>query len=99
MSVNAHEITYEKFSIFEKDALFTNARIDRETVPDGLYAYDLRDACDGNICELKTHVCVNHWGTILVREPFENAYNGLKVTQDDYNYEGDTMSLEDFLNC
>ncbi|MBO6231653.1 MAG: hypothetical protein J6O50_13935 [Ruminiclostridium sp.] len=43
-----------------QDALFTNSRLDRTTIPEGLYAYDLRDECDGNINELKEFVLVNH---------------------------------------
>lgn len=97
-AVNASEITYEGFSIFNKDALFTNYRIDRSTVPEGLYAYDLRDECDGEICQLKSYVLVNHWGTILVREPFEGAAEGIEVTPDDYGYEGETLTLTEFMN-
>lgn len=97
-AVNASEITYEGFSIFGREALFTNYRIDRSTVPEGLYAYDLRDECDGEICQLKSHVLVNHWGTILVREPFEGAAEGIEVTPDDYGYEGETLTLAEFMN-
>lgn len=42
--VNAYDGEYEAFEILGQDALFSNFRIDRSTVPDGLYAYDLRDA-------------------------------------------------------
>lgn len=97
-AVNASEISYEGFSIFDREALFTNYRIDRSTVPEGLYAYDLRDECDGEICQLKPHVLVNHWGTILVREPFEGAAVGIEVTPDDYSYEGYTLTLTEFMN-
>lgn len=97
-AVNAGEISYEGFSIFDREALFTNYRIDRSTVPEGLYAYDLRDECDGEICQLKSHVLVNHWGTILGREPFEDAAEGIEVTPEDYSYEGETLTLAEFLN-
>lgn len=97
-AVNAGEISYEGFSIFDREALFTNYRIDRSTVPEGLYAYDLRDECDGEICQLKSHVLVNQWGTILVREPFEDAAEGIEVTPEDYSYEGETLTLAEFLN-
>lgn len=73
-------------------------RIDRNTLPDSLYAYDLRDECDGEPNELKSFVLVNHWGTVIVKEPIEGAESGVELTPDDYNFLGDTMSLEDFLN-
>ena len=42
MKLNANDETYEILEICGQTVLFTSARIDRETVPDGLYAYDLR---------------------------------------------------------
>ncbi len=73
-------------------------RIDRNTLPDGLYAYDLRDECNGEPNELKSFVLVNHWGTVVVKEHIEGAESGVELTPDDCNFLGDTMSLEDFLN-
>ncbi len=59
--------------VFGKQGLFTNMRINRDTVPDELYAYDCRDGdCDGCICEITNYVLVNHWGTVFFLEPIEN---------------------------
>lgn len=68
--INANEADYERFEILGHDALFTCLRIDRKSLPEGLYAYDLRDCddCSGDPCQLKSHVMVNHWGTIIVKE-------------------------------
>ncbi len=96
--MNANEADYEEFEILGREALFTNMRIDRNTLPDGLYAYDLRDECDGEPCELKSFVLVNHWGTVVVKETVEGADSGVELTPDDCNFLGETMSLEDFLN-
>lgn len=80
--------------------LFTCLRIDRSTVPEGLYAYDLRDgdACSGEICEVAPYIMVNHWGTILCREPIamtDGSYRA--VTEDDYSYTGEEIALDDYL--
>lgn len=96
--MNANEADYEEFEILGREALFTNMRIDRNTLPDGLYAYDLRDECDGEPCELKSFVLVNHWGTVVVKEPVEGADGGVELTLDDCNFLGGDISLEDFLN-
>ena len=98
--INAHEADYESFEIFGKDALFTSLRIDRKTLPEGLYAYDLRDCddCTGDPSELKNYVMVNHWGTVVVREPIDGAENGVLMDRNDYNYLGDRMTLEEFAN-
>ena len=47
-------------------ALFSNGRILRGAVPEGLYAYDLYESCDtGNFCYIAPQVIVNHGGTVL----------------------------------
>lgn len=68
--INANEADYERFEILGHDALFTCLRIDRKSLSEGLHAYDLRDCddCSGDPCQLKSHVMVNHWGTIIVKE-------------------------------
>ncbi len=73
--INANETGYEHFEILGSDALFTNIRIDRKTLPNGLYAYDLRDCDDysGDPAELKSNVIVNHWGTVITKEPTVNV--------------------------
>ena len=67
MKVNAAEEDFELMELFGQTVLFTNMRVDRSTVPEGLYAYDVRhdDYCTGDICEIKPSVMVNHWGTML----------------------------------
>ena len=94
---NAKQIEYERFEILGYKGLFTCYRIDRCTIPKGYYAYDLRDECDGNICELKDHVLVNHWGTCILREKIEGSAEGIDIGTDDYNYLGDCISLEEFM--
>ncbi len=96
--VNAKTEEYETFFILGQDALFTNSRLDRTTIPEGLYAYDLRDECDGNINELKEFVLVNHWGTVLVKEPIAGAGQGVQIKANDYNYIGDTMTVDEFIS-
>lgn len=71
--INFSDDTYMGIEIFGKQALFTNSRINRDTVPKELYAYDCRDAdSTGDICEIADSVLVNHWGTIFFLEPIEN---------------------------
>ena len=42
MTFNAMTEHYEEITVCGKPALFTSIRIKRDTVPDGLYAYDVR---------------------------------------------------------
>ena len=73
MEVNAAEESFELMEMFGQTVLFTNMRVDRSTVPEGLHVYDVRhdDDCTGEMCEIKPFVMVNHWGTIICKEPFE----------------------------
>ncbi|MCM1167990.1 MAG: hypothetical protein NC401_18565 [Ruminococcus sp.] len=98
--INANETSYERFEILGRDALFTSLRIDRKSLPEGLYAYDLRDCddCSGDPCEVKSFVLVNHWGTVIVKEPIEGADDGVELDEKDYNYLGENMTLEEFSN-
>ncbi len=98
--INANETGYERFEILGRDALFTNMRIDRKTLPEGLCAYDLRDCddCSGDPAELKSYVMVNHWGTVITKEPIKGADDGIVLNERDYNYLGEDMTIEEFAN-
>ena len=101
MKVNAAEESFELMELFGKTVIFTNMRIDRSTVPDVLYVYELRDEdCTGEICEIKPFVMVNHWGTIICKEPIEldTKWNSKFVDEGDYCYLGDTAKLDEFIN-
>ena len=64
-----HEKSLEIVSVNECPYMFTNMRIDRDTIPHGLFAYDVRDNdCDGEFAQIQPFVMVNHWGTIIGKE-------------------------------
>ena len=64
-----HEKSLEIVSVNECPYMFTNMRIDRNTIPDGLVAYDVRDDdCDGTCAQIQKFVMVNHWGTIIGKD-------------------------------
>lgn len=70
--INFNDDSFMGIKIFGKQGLFTNMRINRDSVPKELYAYDCRDNdSDGCICEIKKFVLVNHWGTVFFLEPIE----------------------------
>ncbi len=89
---------YELRELDGKLVAFTNMRLDRQTVPVGLYCYDVRDSdnCDGSCAEVKSHIMVNHWGTILCKSPFELDEYGSYYPQEDMNYKGIGLDLDEF---
>ena len=98
---------YEAVIIFNKPMLFTNLRIDKADLPEGMYRYDIRDGgMDGNMCEFKDYVAVNHWGTVLSRDAVEpriidgkemTSKEGIIMTDDDYNYTGEEFTVDEFV--
>lgn len=88
---------YELAEIDQRIVLFTNMRLDRDTVPEGLYCYDVRDSdnLDGSMVEVKPYLMVNHWGTIVSREPFPMNEWG-SYYPEDWGYLSDTLTLSEF---
>lgn len=70
MTFNAMTQHYEEITVCGKPALFTSIRIKRDTVPDGLYAYDVRhdDECRGIPCEIAPYY--NRVGTGYGSQPY-----------------------------
>lgn len=95
--LNAKTEQYELAQIDNKIVLFTNMRLDRDTVPEGLFCYDVRDSdtSDGSMAEVKPFVLVNHWGTILSKEPIQMDEFGSYYPKE-WGYLGESMNLSDF---
>ena len=79
---------YEEITVCGKPALFTSIRIKRDTVPEGLYAYDVRhdDECRGIPCEIAPFIMVNHWGTIILTEPLELPDDGRRYLDEETDW-------------
>ena len=78
MNYDAQKVTYQEVTIFDRPALFTECRIDRTTVPEGVYRYELRHGDEdwGEPVELSRNIVVNYYGTVLTREPFQLSIDG-----------------------
>lgn len=102
MKVNAMTEVFEHIELFGKPVLFTNARVDRETVPEGWYRYNIRgsDYDPSKLCTLEREVGVNHAGTILSPEeiPLSEGkdYRPIRESQ---NFLGENMTLAEFCDC
>lgn len=101
--MDANSDVYEILELFGKRVLYTCARLDRSTVPAGLFVYDLRDDCDGIPCTVEPRVIANHFGTIITKEPieFDGGLSGEDdykcIGEGDYNFTGEDCSLGEFL--
>ena len=73
MSDSAMRDYFELIEIYDQPAMFSNGRIDRETVPDGWYCYDLRgsDNDPSEPATVEPYVSFNHAGAILLPTPIK----------------------------
>ena len=63
----------------EYQGYFSSMRVDRKTIPHGLFAYDIRHDEDTWFSELKDYVLINHFGTFITHTKISNAEEGLKI--------------------
>jgi hypothetical protein len=99
MNNNIYDEEFELVELFDKPALFTNLRIDRDTVPEGLYAYDLRHGDNGTPSTVEPFVGVNHAGTVIMSEPldFQKREDEYINVSDSLNFLGESRTLEEFM--
>ena len=97
----ANDEQYQEIELFDKPGLFSNGRIARDNLPEGVYCYDLRgsDYDPGEPVCVEERVVVNHAGSVLLTEPLELAEDGrLMLTEEEgLNFVGGFSTLAQFL--
>lgn len=74
-------------------AMFTDYRVDRNSIPKGLFAYDIRSVGTEDFASIEPYVLVNYTGTVIVRQEIpmtEGDYTPIV----DYNFVGDITVCE-----
>ena len=89
---------------------YIDVRIDRKTVPDSIYVYEVRDTSDDGgwyIGNVEDFVLVNHAGTFLTYEPLtmlhpdwsaRGIYIDLSDKNEPWEYLAEGPTLEEFIN-
>ena len=97
----ANDEQYQEIELFDKLGLFSNGRIARDNLPEGVYCYDLRgsDYDPGDPVCVEERVVVNHAGSVLLTEPLELTEDGrLMLTEEKgLNFTGGFSTLSQFL--
>lgn len=103
---NAMEEKFELVTVFDKPMLFTCIRIDRSSVPEGLYMYEVRhdDNQQGDPVQIANWIMVNHWGTLISSVPLalipstkiNNAYLDINPEKD-WNYEDGSLTVKEYM--
>lgn len=99
------EINYDKYDLVElfgKPALFTGERLSPAKIPAGLYVSHVRgdDETTGGFAELAPRVLVNHFGSIVTKEPIDFGKDGyIAFTEDtEPNFTGQSVTMREFLD-
>ena len=89
---------YDSVELFNKPALYTDRRVDRGKLPEGLFAYDLRGSEDdsGLPVVIEDEVMDNHVGTIITAEPLDLSENGFLYVGDNLDFLQNEETLKHF---
>ncbi|MDO5398198.1 MAG: DUF4316 domain-containing protein [bacterium] len=98
-NTKAKEEKLQEVELFGEKALFSNGRIDKAELPDGLYCYDLRgsDNDPGKPVTIEENVSVNHAGCIICSEPIDFSENGYIPLDDGLNFLEGEKGIREFL--
>ena len=102
--IDADKELFEMVEVFGHPMLFTCLRINRDTVPKGMHAYDVRhdDYGRGDPCEIAKNIMVNHWGTLITNQQIRlTSGTGnpgrLIDAEKDWCYTGEHLTLSEYI--
>lgn len=94
---NYKEVSWIKVRVLGKECLFTDERVNRNSIPKDYHMYEVRhdDNSWGDPVEIGECILVNFYGTLLTKEPFiltpapsvPNSYLEIDIEKD-WNYVG-----------
>jgi len=78
--VDAKTTRFESVELLEVPGLFTTERVNRATVPKGMYLYELQTSEEdwSQPGLMGRHITVDHMGTVLTASPIELSANGYR---------------------
>lgn len=102
--IGVNEYPFEEVTVFGQPMIFSTFRINRDTIPKGFYAYDVRHDDEGNgiPIEIANYILVNHWGTVISKTPIKfadvnNPYRPINQNSEyDWNYEGKSITFQEY---
>lgn len=79
--------------------IFTELRVDKSTIPEGMNCYELRHGDDDSYpAALETGVRVNYFGAVLMTDKMEPGENGvMELSHDDFGFTGEDLSVTEYL--
>ncbi|MBO5033749.1 MAG: hypothetical protein J6D08_18075 [Lachnospiraceae bacterium] len=98
-SIDVQKEVLAEVEILGHKALFTELRVDKSTIPEGVFCYALRHGDDDSYpATLENGVSVNYFGSVLLTEEIElDEMKMRSVGYEDFGYTGEEMKLSDFM--
>lgn len=93
--VDVQKEVLEEVELLGRTGYFTELRVDKETVPEGMHCYELRHGDDdGFPVSVEESVRVNYFGAVLLAEELElGKEKALQFGYEDFGYTGGQMYL------
>ncbi len=93
--VDVRKEVLEEVELLGQIGYFTELRVDKETVPEGMHCYELRYGDDdGFPVSVEENVRVNYFGAVLFTEALElGEEKALQFGYEDFGYTGEQMYL------
>ena len=94
-TVDVQKEVLEEVELLGRTGYFTELRVDKETVPEGMHCYELRHGDDdGFPVSVEESVRVNYFGAVLLAEELElGEEKALQFGYEDFGYTGEQMYL------
>jgi hypothetical protein len=94
-TVDVQKEVLEEVELMGRIGYFTELRVDKETVPEGMHCYELRHGDDdGFPVSVEESVRVNYFGAVLLAEELElGEEKALQFGYEDFGYTGEQMYL------
>lgn len=89
----------EGIEVFGHEGVFTNGRVNKKDLPEGLFAYDLRGSDDdpGQFVTIEPFVMVNHAGAVVLSEKLDFGEKDRLELGEDWTFSGEAgLTLESF---
>lgn len=90
---------YQQAEFYDVPVLFSNGRVDRESLPEGIFCYDLRGAGydPGHPLTVEDYVEINHAATILTAIPITIQEQGYLRLGDGLNFTEGEQTIPEYL--
>lgn len=92
---------FQEITLFDVPMLYSNGRVERTALPEGIYCYDLRgsDYDSGKPIRLEGQVAVNHAASVLGVFPVDIGGKGFLRLGEELNFDGGEASLGEYIEA